>query len=260
MASTSRLAAADHIPVRKIGWSDVKYALASGLDDFLSLPSHALFLAIVYPMVGILLIRLTFGLDLVHYVLPLASGFALLGPLAALPLYELSRRREQGLPATASDAVHVLQARSLPAILTLGGMLVLLFITWLVTAEAIYGSTFGARAPSSLGAFLHEAFTTPHGWALLTIGTAVGFVFAVTVFAISVVSFPLMLDRHTSAAEAAATSLRAALHNPVAMMIWAMIIAAGLLLGSLPLFMGLIVVMPVLGHASWHLYRRVVPH
>ena len=145
------------------------------------------------------------------------------------------------------------------AILVLGLVLFGIFLLWLVTAYTIYHVTMGHEGSASLGAFYHDVFTTGEGGALIVVGVGVGFLFALLVLSISVVSFPMLLDRDVGLYTAVATSVRAVLANPVPMAVWGLIVAGGLLFGSLPLLLGLIVVMPVLGHATWHLYRAVVP-
>jgi uncharacterized membrane protein len=125
-------------------------------------------------------------------------------------------------------------------------------------AQAIYSVTLGPDTPDSIGSFMRELFTTGAGWALIVVGCGVGFLFAVLALSISVVSFPLLLDRKVSVTTAIWTSMRAVAKNPRTMAMWGMIVTAGLVIGSIPLFVGLIIVMPVLGHATWHLYRKVV--
>jgi uncharacterized membrane protein len=244
--------------VRSITTTDLLDALAKGIDDFKAMPSHVVFLSLIYPVVGLLFARLAFGYELLPILFPLIAGFALIGPLAAIGLYELSRRRELGLSATWKDAFGVLRSQSIPAIVTLGSLLMAIFLTWLVTAQLIYSATFGGVTPVSLGGFVADILTTQQGWTLIVVGNAVGFLFALVAFTISVVSFPLLLDRDVGFAAAVATSARAVVANPFTMALWGLIVAAALAIGSLPLLIGLAVVMPVLGHSTWHLYRKVV--
>ncbi len=244
--------------VRRIAPADLLQALRCGLDDFAAMPSHAVFLCIIYPLVGIILISLSFGYSMLPLLFPLAAGFALLGPIAAIGLYELSRRREAGLDADSTHAFDVLRSRSLGAIVALGILLMVIFLIWLAVAQAIYVAYFGYAAPISIRQFINDVLFTPAGWGLIVVGTGVGFLFAALVLTISVASFPLLLDRDVGAAVALLTSVRAVAANPITIALWGLIVAALLVIGSLPFFLGLTVVMPVLGHSTWHLYRRLV--
>ncbi|MBV8745596.1 MAG: DUF2189 domain-containing protein [Xanthobacteraceae bacterium] len=246
------------LDIRKIGLADIMEALRQGLDDFFAMPSHMIFLGLLYPIVGFVLFRLAFGYDVLPLLYPLATGFALMGPLAAVGLYELSRRREQGRDTHWTHVFDVRRSPSVGAIVAIGVLLMLIFLGWLATAQAIYQSLFGVLAPSSITDFLHEVLTTDAGWKLILFGNAAGFVFALVVLVISVVSFPLLLDRDVGAAVALWTSVRAVAANPFPMAVWGLIVAVLLLIGSLPFFFGLAVVVPILGHATWHLYRKVV--
>src|SRR6202795_4122461 len=244
--------------IRKIGLSDLSDALRLGWEDFKAVPSHAIILCVIYPVLGLVLFRMVLCFFVLPLLFPVAAGFTLIGPFAALGLYELSRRRERGEEAAAWHAMHVLRAPSFGAILGLGALLLALFVTWIATADAIYIATFGHAPAASIPDFARRVLTTPAGWSLIIIGCGVGFLFAVGTLCVSVVSFPLMLDRHATAIDAIRTSLRAVRENPFAMAVWGLIVAALLAIGSLPLFVGLAVVLPVLGHATWHLYRKVV--
>ena len=244
--------------VRKITVADLKYALTRGFDDFWEKPSHIVFLCLIYPIVGIFLARLISGYALLPLLFPLMAGFALIGPFAAIGLYELSRRREQGLDSSWKHAFGVLHSPSLGAILTLGILLFVIFLIWLAAAMAIYNWTFGEEVQDSFVGFISQVLHTPAGWTLILVGNSVGFIFAVVVLTISVVSFPLLLDHNVDAMTAIKTSVRAVHTNPGPMALWSLIVAAALVIGSLPVFIGLAIVMPVLGHATWHLYRRVV--
>ena len=244
--------------VRKIGFADLKDAIAKGIDDFWTMPTHAIFLALIYPLVGLFLARLTFGYDVLHLLFPLAAGFALIGPFAAIVLYEMSRQREMGGDVTWTYVFDLRKCPSLDAIAALGLFLVIVFLAWLGVAQSLYRSLFGYGSPESVEQFVSDILNTPEGWTLIIAGNGIGFLFAVFVFTISVVSFPLLLDRDVGAVVAMHTSIRAVFRNPLVMAAWALFIAIALVVGSLPLFVGLAVVMPVLAHSSWHLYRKVV--
>jgi uncharacterized membrane protein len=244
--------------IRSIGLSDLRDALRLGWEDFKAVPSHAIILCVIYPVLGIVLFRMVLGYSVLPLLFPLAAGFALIGPFAALGLYELSRRRERGEQASASDALGVLRAPSFGAMLGLGTMLLALFVTWVAAANAIYVAIFGHTPAASIPDFVSRVLMGPEGWTLIVVGCGVGFLFALVALCVSVVSFPLMLDRHAGAIDAIRTSLRAVIKNPFAMAAWGLIVAVLLVIGSLPFFVGLAVVLPVLGHATWHLYRKVV--
>jgi uncharacterized membrane protein len=244
--------------IRKIGIGDLRQALVHGIDDFMAMRSDVVFLCLIYPVVGIVLAGFTLGYNILPMLFPLAAGFALIGPLAAVHLYELSRRREAGLHTRLDHAFDVLHSPSFPSIAALGIVLLVLFLAWLFTAQAIYHSLFGLRPPQSTTEFLTDVLTTTEGWKLIGIGNAVGFLFALVAFVLSVVSFPLLLDRDVGAAAAVLTSIRAVAANPITMAAWGLIVAGLLVLGSLPFFVGLAVVVPILGHSTWHLYRRVI--
>jgi len=244
--------------VRKIGLSDLGDALRLGWEDFNAIPTHAVVLCVIYPIIGLVVFRLVLGHSLLPLLFPLAAGFTLIGPFAALGLYELSRRRERAEEAAAWHAMHVLSAPSFGAILGLGTFLFVLFAIWIAAADAIYIATFGNAPAASIPDFATRVLTTPQGWSLIIIGCGVGFLFAVVALCVSVVSFPLMLDRHATAIDAIRTSLQAVMKNPITMAAWGLIVAVLLAVGSLPFFVGLAVVLPVLGHATWHLYRKVV--
>ena len=244
--------------IRTIGLSDLREALRLGWEDFKAVPSHAVILCVIYPVLGLVLARTVLGYSVLPLLFPLAAGFALLGPFAALGLYELSARRERGQDPSASDAIEVLRSPSFGAMLGLGTLLLALFVVWIATAQTIYVAVFGYGGATSATDFVTRVLTTSQGWWLIIVGCGIGFLFALVALCISVVAFPLMLDRHASAGEAMSTSLRVAAQNPVTVAAWGLIVAALLVAGSLPFFLGLAVVIPLLGHATWHLYRKAV--
>ena len=247
-----------HPTIRKIGIGDLRQALIKGWDDFAAYPSQAIFIVLIYPIVGFVLSRLAVGSATLPLLFPLIAGFALVGPIAAVGLYELSRRRELGLESSWTHAFDVLKRPSILAIAALGVVLMVIFFAWMAAAQSVYHSLFGPYAPDSIVTFLNEVLTTPAGWQLILIGNTIGFLFAVLVLAIGAISFPMLVDRDVGAAAAVLTSVRTVIANPITMAVWGFIVGTLLLIGSVPFFAGLAIVMPLLGHASWHLYRRAV--
>jgi uncharacterized membrane protein len=244
--------------VRRIGANDVWDALKKGAADVGATRDDVLFIGIIYPVAGLLLARLMFSYDLLPLMFPLVSGFALIGPFAAVGLYELSRRREEGLHVTWLDTFGVVRSRAWGSILGLGAVLLALFCLWLTVAWEIYLLTLGGAAPQTFAGFERSVFQTAGGWSLIAAGVGVGFLFAVAAFAVGVVSFPLLLDRDVGMVKAVRTSFRAVAANPGPMALWGAIVAGSLILGSIPALVGLIFVMPLLGHATWHLYRKMI--
>jgi uncharacterized membrane protein len=246
--------------IRRIAVADLRNALARGVDDFKACRTDIVFICVIYPLAGLLLVRLAVVHDMLPLVFPLASGFALVGPVLAVVLYEMSRRRERGLEATWVDAFGVIRSPSIGAIVVLGLLLLAMFVAWLLVAQAIYAATLGPEPPESVATFARDVVTTGSGWTMIGVGVGVGFLFAAAVLAVSVVSFPMLLDREVGVRIAVLTSIRAVRANPVTMAVWGLVVAAGLVIGTLPMLLGLIVVFPVLGHATWHLYRKLVVH
>jgi uncharacterized membrane protein len=244
--------------VRRIGMTDLRQALREGARDFGACRTDVVFLCMIYPVAGLAISRLAFDYGMLPLVFPLVSGFALVAPLFGIGLYEMSRRRELGIAKGWSDAFAVVRSPAIGSIMALGLVLLGLFALWLAAANLIYTVTLGPDAPVSAVAFARDAVTTPQGWTMVIAGIALGFLFALLVLMLSVVSFPLLLDRNVGLRIALATSLRAVRENPGPMAAWGAIIAAGLVVGILPLLIGLAIVLPILGHATWHLYRKVV--
>jgi uncharacterized membrane protein len=244
--------------VNRISFADLREALAKGFDDFLAFRDDVLFICLIYPVAGFIIAEATSNAGLLPLIFPLFAGFALIGPFAAVWLYEMSRRREHGEDASWIEAFRSFSSPATAAIFKLGLLLIGIFALWLFTAMRIYALTVGPEMPTSFTSMVHDVFTTSAGWALIVTGVGTGFLFALAVLSISVISFPLLLDRRVSVGTAIATSIRAMRASPGPLLAWGFIVAAALVVGMIPAMIGLVVALPVLGHATWHLYRKVV--
>ena len=251
-------AAEDGFSINILTTGDLTASLRSGLADFLAMPSHLLFIVAIYPIGAFLLAQLTYSLDLLPLFFPLVAGFAIVGPFVAVGLYEISRRRERGESPTWSDVLEIQRSPAWGSMLAVGLVLTAIFLAWLLAADRLHALIIGDRTATSVSEFFGMLLTTAAGWRLILAGHIVGFGFAALAFMLSAVSFPMLLDRPVGAGVAMAASVRTVTRNPGVMALWAAIIALGLMVGSALLFVGLVLVLPILGHASWHLYRRAI--
>lgn len=246
-------------PVRRITTADLRAALREGFADFSEKRGDLIMIGLIYPIVGLLVSVAAMNKSVWEWIFPLAAGISLLGPLVATGFYQLAKRREEHVDAGWGHFLDIMHHPSRHEIGAVGAALVGIFILWLATAGMIYTAFFGAPLHQpSLGVFLNQVFTTPEGWGMIIVGNLVGLAFAVIVLALSVVSLPMLVDRKVDAGTAIRTSLRAFSVNKGVLLGWGFIVAALLVLGSIPLFVGLAVVLPALGYATWHLYTRLV--
>lgn len=244
--------------IREIGLGDLREALRLGIADFSAFRSDVIFICLLYPVMGVLLGILAIQGNLWQLLFPILSGFALVGPFAAVGLYEMSRRREEGTEANWSAVLDIISSPRFGAILVLGLFHVAIFAVWITVADLIFNLTLGPEAPASAMGFVNDVFTTGAGWAMIILGGGVGFLFAAAVLATSVVSFPILIERRVGVAMAIVTSVRVAQRNPFPIALWGLIVAVLLAVGILPFLLGLVIVLPILGHATWHLYRKAV--
>ena len=246
------------IPVNRINESDLKWSLKAGWDDFMAMRGDLVFVGLIYPLIGIAAAVMTTNLPLIPFLFPLVAGVGLLGPVAAVGFYELARRREDGLE---SGWRHFLDVRKRPSVDDMGvvaGLLLAIFALWLIAAGLIYVLLFGWATPVSIIDFFAGIFSTPRGWALIAAGIVVGALFGWLVLALSVASLPMLVDCDISAAEAVSASWRAAHANKPEMVRWGLTVVGLLVLGSIPLFVGLAFVLPWLGYSTWHLYTKLI--
>ena len=259
MATVSPVtASAAKIPVRKISDEDLRWSLKQGLADFGEMRGDLLFAGLIYTFIGLAAVVMTTNRPLMPFFLPVVAGVGLLGPIAAVGFYELARRREKGEHANWN---HFLDFRKRPGADDMGivaGLLLVIFALWLLAAGALYVALFGWATPTSIAGFIQTVFTTGRGWALIILGGIIGAIFGWAVLGVSVVSMPMLIDCDVSAAEAVSASWRATQANKAEMIRWGLIVSGLLVLGSIPLFVGLAFVLPWLGYSTWHLYTRLI--
>lgn len=258
---TENIAAAAVRPdpvVRPVTVRDIAEALAQGLRDFQKAPLYGLFFGGVYAVGGNLIILCAWWLGVSYLAYPLAAGFALLGPFVAVGLYEVSRRIETGTPLSFSGVLGVIFAQGKREMGWMAFVTLFIFVIWMYQVRLLLALFLGLRSFASLQEFVFVVATTPEGHLFLLIGNLIGAALALLLFSISVVSFPLLLDRDLDFVTAMITSVRTVVASPGPMIGWALTITVLSLLAMLPAFLGLLVIMPVLGHTTWRLYRRIV--
>lgn len=247
------------IGIRTIGLNDLWQSLKEGYDDFSATPAVGMFLTVfLYLLFALLLTLFLVGENLLHLAFPIVAGFTLIGPVASVGLFEMSRRRERGLDVGWRSTFEFVHSASFAPILALSVVMTLLYVAWLFSAQFLYFGLFGQDPPVSASDFATQLVTTRRGAALIVYGNLLGFVFAVGALAISVVAFPLLLDKPATAATAVAVSIRAVTSNLMVMVVWGVIVVVLLAAGAIVFLIGLAAVLPILGHATWHLYRKVV--
>lgn len=235
--------------------SDLRVALAKGWSDFRTYPLFGLFFAGIYVIAGMFLYFGLFVRGEIAWLVPVAAGFPLLAPFVAVGLYEVSRRREAGLPMHWRAVLGALRGHGDEQILSMGVILFVAFAFWLMVAHGIFAIFL---AESGIGSESLELFRTGAGLMMLLVGSIVGGLMALAFYAVTVVSLPMLVDREVDFITAIIVSLATVRSNKAVLLAWAVMIAIALFVAMLPLFLGLLVVLPVLGHATWHLYRRSV--
>jgi len=243
--------------VMQIAVADVAEAFVQGLRDFQAAPLYGLVFAVPYALGGLLIVLSVTALGISYLAYPLAAGFALIGPFVAAGLYEVSRRRESGQAITFGGIWSTIRSRSEMAWMAF--VTVFIFVLWMYQVRLLMVLLLGLNVSfATLQQFITVILTTNEGLLFLLIGNMVGAALSLILFSLTVVSFPLLLDRDVDFVTAMITSVRAVVANPGPMIGWALVIVILLIISALPVFLGLLITLPVLGHATWHLYRRVV--
>ncbi len=246
------------IRIRKITLQDLWQSLREGYDDYGAKPSSIPLLILFYSLFALILTLFAFGQDLRYLAFPVVAGFTLFGPIAAIAFFEMSRRRERGQELRWRLTFRFIHSYSFAPILALSIMMTLLYVAWLYMAELIYFSLFEATPPVSMSDFIDQLFSTRHGGALIAYGNFVGFLFAFAALALSVVAFPLTLDKPVTSLTAVTVSVRAFMTNTFVLAVWGLVVVVLMTLGAAVFLIGLAVVLPILGHATWHLYRKII--
>jgi uncharacterized membrane protein len=246
------------IEVRRVGLNELLPILAAGFEDLRQLRTDTLTIAVIYPLCGLIVAGVAADRALLPFLFPVCAGFALIGPLATLWYAALSRARERTGEGMAEHTLHVFRGPRMRPLRILGSVAVFLFLIWNGAAALIYEWTLGSSSERPNAFFLVRVFATSAGRHMAVIGCGVGVIFALIAVAIGCVSFPLALDKPVTAKEAIQVSLQAMARNPLFMLCWGAVIVAGLVLGAIPGLLGLAVTLPILGHATWHVYRRIV--
>lgn len=244
--------------VNRIALADVFDALAAGLRDFQGAPLYGLFFGGIYAAGGLLIVAIATKLGMSYLTYPTAAGFALIGPFVAVGLYEVSRRREAGLPLSWPGVLGVVVEQSRRELGWMAFVTLFVFVVWMYQVRLLLALFLGFQSFASLGEFLDVLITTPEGLMFLAIGHVIGAILSVVLFSLTVVSFPILLDRDLDFITAMITSVRAVTTNPGPMLAWAAIVVGLLIVSLLPAFLGLLLTLPILGHTTWHLYRKLV--
>jgi uncharacterized membrane protein len=230
--------------------------LGQGWRDLWSTPGPSLAYGLAVFVVSLAIIWGLFKLELDYVLFPALAGFMVVGPLIAIGLYEKSRAIEAGEPVSLGRMLYV-NAASGPQVLFTGAILCLLMLVWMRAAVLIYALFFGLVAFPGLDRIVHMLLTTPEGWSMLVVGTVVGGLFAAFSFAISVFAVPMLLDENTDAFTAMGTSISLVWNNLPVMLAWGTIVLALFLISLASALVGLVIVFPLLGHATWHAYRAI---
>ena len=244
--------------VRQITLRDLTQSLKAGYADYGAKPSSIPLLILFYSLFALVFTLFAFGQDLRYLAFPMVAGFTLVGPIVAIAFFEMSRRREQGKEMRWRAAFNFIHTSSFAPILALTIMMAVLYLAWLFMAELIFFSLFESTMPVSMDDFINQLFNTRHGGALIAYGNFVGLLFAFAAMALSVVAFPLVLDKPVTSFTAVSVSIRAFMSNTLVLTVWGFIVVALMALGAAVFLIGLAVALPVLGHATWHLYRKLI--
>ncbi len=246
------------LEVNELGFEDVKACLIKGVSDFLQAPMCGLFFGSIFAFGGILIVQSFYVWEKGWMIYPMIVGFPLIGPFIAVGLYEVSRRLEQGLPLRWGEILSVISSQTGRQIPYMAFVMLFIFWIWMYQIRLLIAIILGRMSFPSLDAFINIIITTPEGWAFVIISHIVGACFSLLLFSITVISIPLIMDRDIDFVTGMITSVKTVMKSPVVMICWGIFIAVTLFFSIIPLFLGLLISLPILGHASWHIYKKAV--
>lgn len=246
-------------PVNRVGFGDLFAALKAGIRDFIRAPLVGLATGALFAAIGAVIVASLTVWQLPWLIYPFAIGFPLVGPFAAVGLYEVSRSLQTGERPRIRGVLSVIWAQRRREVSWMAFVMLFVFWVWMYQVRLLIALCLGLVSFASFGEFLDVVFTTPSGLIFLAAGHVVGGVLALILFSITVFSIPMMLEREIDIVTAMILSVKAVLQSPVVMLGWGVFVTLSILAASLPFFLGLLVVLPVFGHATWHLYRRAIP-
>ncbi|WP_291737215.1 DUF2189 domain-containing protein [Leisingera sp. F5] len=244
--------------VNNVTAGDITASLKAGFSDFLARPIMSGFFGLFYAVFGILFVWCLVWLGKIWMIIPAAVGFPLVAPFAAAGLYEMSRRLQKGESFGWPEILTVIANQRKREMGWMAFVTLFIFWVWVYQVRLWLAIILQNASFSDFDGFLNTVFFTPQGWTFLAIGTCVGATLSAVLFSLTVVAMPMLLDRETNFVSAMLTSIRVVTENPLVMLTWAAIISVAMLLSLVPAFLGLIFTLPILGHTTWHLYRRAV--
>jgi len=246
------------LEVNALGFEDVKACLIKGVSDFLQAPMFGLFFGSIFAFGGILIVQSFYVWEKGWMIYPMIVGFPLIGPFIAVGLYEVSRRLDQGLPLRWGEILSVISSQTGRQIPYMAFVMLFIFWIWMYQIRLLIAIILGRMSFPSLDAFINIIITTPEGWAFVIVSHLVGACFSLLLFSITVISVPLIMDRDIDFVTGMITSVKTVMKSPVVMIYWGIFIAVTLFFSTIPLFLGLLISLPILGHASWHIYKKAV--